>query len=343
MIESDNMTAATKFYAQAFFVHGRVLSQTLTAGDADRFLTSGEGRGPLGLTDGIPTALSERLVASIYGTRPPELTVWLMEDRQIGDTAVITTTQSFYFRKEENGRRAFSAKFAANPDVELKGAFSEDKCVGATGLDLLSRRRRVTMLGSATVLSVDPQVKIQITPWFMGQLVEKLATEPAPILSYESRYEVWPAELDQFAKLRQAPKVTEDMLRRVGKIPEKDIKGYFADILGEPFIPKDWGGENFDLCTSRATVEGRPVNVSFAFKGPGKPGELNISGMGKNGDQGLRLFNDTTDIGVVQHHTKIAASVRSLMEAVARGKNSKFMIIDGATTAQILSLYGYLD
>lgn len=337
------MTAATKFYTHAFFVHGRVLSQTLSAEDANSFLRSAEGRGPLGLTDGIPTALSERIVADIYETRPPELAMWLMGDLQVGDTAVITTTQSFYFRKGDNERRAFHAKFAASPDVELEGTFSEDKCVGATGRDLLSRQRRVTVLGSANVVSVEPLVKIEITPWFMGQLVEKLATEPAPKLSFESRQEVWPAELDQFEKLRDAPKVTKDMLTRVGKIPEAAIKAYFADILGEPFIPKDWGGENFDLCTSRATVEGKPVNVAFAFKGPGKPGELNIAGMGKNGDQGLRLFNETTDIGVVQHHTKIAASVRSLMAAVARNKNAKFMIIDGATTAQILSVYGYLD
>jgi hypothetical protein len=336
-------TEATKFYAQAFFVHGRMLSKTLNAEDADAFLRSGEGRGPLGLTDGIPTALSERIVTDIYQTRPPELAIWLMEDRRVGDTAVVTTTQSFYFRKGDNDRRAFRAEFAANPAVELEGTFSEDKCVGATGRDLLSRRKRVTVLGSATVVSADPLVKIELTPWFMGQLVERLATEPAPKLSFESRHEVWPAELDQFEKLKDAPKVTQKMLTQVGKIPEADIKAYFADILGEPFIPKDWGGENFDLSTSRATMEGRPVNVAFAFKGPGKSGELNIAGMGKNGDQGLRLFNDATDIGVVQHHTKIAASVRSLMEAVARNRNAKFMIIDGATTAQILSVYGYLD
>ena len=33
--------------------------------------------------------------------------------------------------------------------------------------------------------------------------------------------------------------------------PEFEGKKYFAEIIGEPFVPEDWGGEKSDLYTTR--------------------------------------------------------------------------------------------
>jgi hypothetical protein len=125
------------------------------------------------------------------------------------------------------------------------------------------------------------------------------------------------------------------------KIPEAYIKAHFADILGEPFIPKDWGGGNFNPCTSRATVEDRPVNVAFAFNGPGKPGSSLSQAWGRTETRDyvcstspliLKLFNTIQRLlapSGINHscHTKWVPgprdypnSTRTALAALSKGK-----------------------
>ena len=50
-----------------------------------------------------------------------------------------------------------------------------------------------------------------------------------------------------------------------------------AEIVSEPFVPKDWGGERSDLRSTRLTIEGRPCAAAFMFKGPAKFKPLTVA------------------------------------------------------------------
>ena len=335
-------TDDTIFHVQAFFVHARMLNQTLSAADAkaaDEWVNSYPSEMQ---RKGASSANSERIVARLYEESPNELAVWLMSEPAIGDRQLVTVTQQFYFRKLNDRRKGFRASFRVNKDISLEGDFATENCVGDTGLDFLSGNRRVTLLGIAEVLQSGANITVRITPWFIGQMVARPASEGSPMFDYTDHREMWPADIDQFSRIKNCDPPTSDMLKKVRSIPEETIKHHFAEIIAEPFVGKDWGGESSDLYTNRLTISGKNVRAGFAFKGPGLPGKLTIGGMGKNGDQGLRLYREPIDIGVVQHHREIDAEVRNLMEAVARYHRAKFMIIDGATTAHILSAYGYI-
>ncbi len=131
-------------------------------------------------------------------------------------------------------------------------------------------------------------------------------------------------------------------IARVGDLSEDEVKTALAEILGEPFVPKDWGGERSDLYTNRIHVDGEAKSAAFAFKGPAQRGELHPAGMGVRGDQGIRLFSEPVDLVVVQHHTKIASTVAHFMQAFCAMYKRQFMIVDGADTARVLKAYNYL-
>jgi hypothetical protein len=94
--------------------------------------------------------------------------------------------------------------------------------------------------------------------------------------------------------------------------------------------------------SSTVTLGGIPRSAAFAFKGPGVKGKFTVSKMGKNGDQGQRLFHESIDLAVVQYHGEIVAAVRSLMADIARFRGKRFMILDGTQTAIILEAYGFI-
>jgi hypothetical protein len=182
---------------------------------------------------------------------------------------------------------------------------------------------------------------VELTPLFMGVLVEREVGEEDPRFLYEDRREVYPSQLDEFSKIVDSPRPSRHELKLVSSMPEDEVKDCFAQILGQPFVRNDWGGETSDLSTL-VTLNGVPKSAAFAFKGPGIQGKFTVSKMGKNGDQGQRLFHESIDLAVVQYHGEIVPAVRSLMEDLARSRGKRFMILDGVQTALILSSYGFL-
>ncbi|WP_285314186.1 hypothetical protein [Pseudarthrobacter sp. fls2-241-R2A-168] len=333
----------TVFYPQAFFLHERLLTQDVPEPDNRNFEEWVNSQPTQMHRNKLRARRCEQIVTNIYQSRPQELAVWLMNDRTVGDSELVTTTQRFYFRKVSDTRRSFRAPSSVDKDVTVEGRFSISRCVGDTGIDMLRQSRRVTVLGYARVVETNPKVHIEISPLFIGWIVERPESEDAPIFDYTDRRQIWASQVDQFEKIKDAPKATAEMRKEVSAMPEDTVKQHFAEIIGEPYVGKDWGGEKSDLFTSRLTIDGQPVSVGFAFKGPGKKGKLTISAMGTNGDQALRLFEEPIDIGVVQHHREIVPAVNNLLDALARQHNAQYMVIDGETTAQILSAYGYLS
>lgn len=66
---------------------------------------------------------------------------------------------------------------------------------------------------------------------------------------------VWPSTVDQFAGVDFKQRPTKADLNVLKDIPEAVVKSSFADIFGEPDVPKDWGGEQCDLWTRRLSVK----------------------------------------------------------------------------------------
>lgn len=159
-----------------------------------------------------------------------------------------------------------------------------------------------------------------------------------PLHALENHMEVFATQIDAFKSAARINTPTARELGRLEDISEVAIKEAFATILGEPFVPKDWGGERSDLTTSQLTIEGSRMVAAFAFKGPARFGPMTVAHLGKNGDQIFRLFSEPADIVVLQHCHEITQPVRAHMRAFATSIHNPrpFCLIDGAETVRIL-------
>jgi hypothetical protein len=153
--------------------------------------------------------------------------------------------------------------------------------------------------------------------------------------------EVFPQLVDNFAASASDNEPTAADLDKMLTIPESEVKAAFASIIGELFIPKDWGGEKSDLVSTQVRIDGQPVSTAFAFKGRGKAKRLTVADLGKNGDQISRLFSEPSDFVVLQHCHSVTSAVRDHMRAFATriGRLRPFCIIDGADTVRIFKAY----
>ena len=147
-----------------------------------------------------------------------------------------------------------------------------------------------------------------------------------------------PTSLEPHAHVRKAEAFSEAEREAVLRVPEKEVKHAFADLIGESYIPKDWGGERSDLYTSRVFARGQQVSAAWLFKGPGHPRAMDVKALGKNGDQIDRLFTEPAELLVLQHCHQIMPSVVSMMAAYAHDARHPrtYMIIDGSDTGRIL-------
>ena len=67
-------------------------------------------------------------------------------------------------------------------------------------------------------------------------------------------------EIDQFSGVDFQCPVTPADLKAVLAVPEEKVKNSLADLIGEAYVPKDWGGERSDLYTSRVFARGRQIS-----------------------------------------------------------------------------------
>jgi hypothetical protein len=194
------------------------------------------------------------------------------------------------------------------------------------------------------VVSRREQTLVEIKPYFIGLIVDNVFGHGTDINLPQWRTfgEVWPGEIDQFNEIERIRRCTLDELQELKSYPEDKIKAAFAEIIGEPFVPKGWGGETSDFFSSRLSVGGAPVAASFVLKGPSKFHPMKLPDLGTNGDQIVRMFYDPADIFVVQHCHKVTLPVRIVLRALANqiGRTRLFCVIDGPDTLRILRAYG---
>lgn len=243
--------------------------------------------------------------------------------------------------REQQGKAKKPASFSAtiplgDAEYQLSGELSNDHMFSDTTARALSNKRRVLMVGRFE----QREGQIEVEPYIIGDMLEDVGSGFR--LSWGQRARAYPGIIDSFAKISEVRASTPAELKTLLTVPEEDIKHAFAAIIGEPFVPKDWGGEKSDLQTSHVHIEGQPASAAFIFKGPSLRGEMHPANMGKRGDQLVRAFDEPVDLIVIQHCHKIANSVVRLAEALAVDavRPRRYCIIDGEDTVRILKAYG---
>ncbi len=196
----------------------------------------------------------------------------------------------------------------------------------------------------------EPESRFQIRlTWVPAIVLDEIREEGTNIPLAEVSHppeRVYVDDIDSFKKVKD---IRPESVR--GLVPlsvrEADIKQSIADIIGERFIPKDWGGEKSDLYSTYVILGGKRASTAFMLKGPSVK-RLTIAQCGKNGDQLLRLTREPARLFVVQSVGEIVTDVIDLLNTLAsekgRGTNEKlyYCIVDGVDTARILRAYGKL-
>ena len=181
---------------------------------------------------------------------------------------------------------------------------------------------------------------ITAKPFVVGSVMLNLFDKEHPVV-WGQRFEATIDDIDSFSKVRgqRVPKSAE--LELLKNIPEDTIKRAFAEIIGEPDIPKDWGGERSDLVSNHVQLEGKRISTAFAFKGPAKFSPMTPSHLGKNGDQITRLFSEHAGLLVLQHCHTVTPPVRETMQAFAKDLSNprRWCVIDGYDTLRVLRAY----
>lgn len=242
---------------------------------------------------------------------------------------------------ERKGKTKKPGTFTANmqlgdTEFEIAGELSNDHLYSETAPGILSKRRRMLVVGRFELR--DKVFEAQ--PYIIGDMVKDLGSGMQ--MSWSQSVRAYPEIISTFTKMKDVNASTATDLKTLLDTPEDDVKHAFATIIGEPFVPKDWGGEKSDLQTSRVRIDDRPVSAAFIFKGPAVKGEMHPNNMGKRGDQLVRAFDEPVDLVVVQHCNKIANSVVRIAEALAVDpkRPRRYCIIDGEDTVRILKAYG---
>jgi hypothetical protein len=162
-----------------------------------------------------------------------------------------------------------------------------------------------------------------------------------------SSEEVTVDDINSFYEVRKIKNVPANVLPLT--LRENFIKVSFGEIIGEPFVQKDWGGEFLDLFSNRVQLNKGRVNSAFMFKGKGLKTKLTLAHCGKNGDQILRLFKIPAKVYVIQHVNEIDPSVREFTKIISetmarqRGENLHYCFIDGADTYRVLRAYNRIN
>ena len=258
--------------------------------------------------------------------------------------------QVFYFRGVEDAyykskrgdaeRASFWTKLSTDKQLEVHADINARWVTSDTGAHMLSGSRRQFVL--AFVESVSPE-RVSIRTILIGQrrYFDRRYRMSVPL---EDAAHVWPNAIDQFSEVDFSKRSSKSALEELRHVPEEAVKHWFAEIIGEPDVPKDWGGEQYDLWTRHLTIQGERVRTAIAFKGPAAFHPMQIADLGKNGDQIQRLAHSPADLLVVQHCHSISSSVEHMLRLIATtpGHLRRYTLIDGYTTVAILRHFEYL-
>jgi len=279
---------------------------------------------------GTESILKDALTAWMRSAKPPTLGQLLVSDT-LKSNSLFTIYTNFYCRGLPKVREALSkgkqpvppagayAKLDdLRPGWRVSFRFHHEHLTSNSSWSELAGPRQLFILGAATAIS---EQTIEAIPWVIAYLIPNFFDHTATAISsrWNSRLEVFLDSIDSFGRVREIrPTRTKKELAQLRDVPERDVKQAFAEIIGEPTVPKDWGGERSDLFTSRVVLDGERISTAFAFKGPAQFKPLTMAGLGKKGDQIDRLFTEPADLLVLQHCHEITPPVLGAIRADSR-------------------------
>ncbi len=224
--------------------------------------------------------------------------------------------------------------------VHLRIPYSPENLIGASSWSRLSGHQRLFCFA---YIEQHKEEELIARPYIIGDFHGECEHESGNSWQDFNYGEIHPSLLDQFIKIREDDLSiqTYDHLSFLQNTPEEEVKTAIAEIIGEPYVNKDWGGEKSDLFSCRVSGEGKPYSAAFLFKGPAKFSPMTVAHLGKNGDQIDRLFTEPANLLVVQHCHEVTTSVRNTLKAYASRVHDlrNWMVIDGFDTYRILKAY----
>ncbi len=222
--------------------------------------------------------------------------------------------------------------------LEFRMPYSPEHLHTETAFSALSGSTRLFVFGFIDGLS---STEILAHPYVIASLSSHYKGGNELYADWENYREVHVDSIDNFALANDQPPPREGDLQALREIPEDQIKRAFAEIIGEPVVPKDWGGERSDLFTTYIRLRGERMSTAFAFKGPAEFRPMTMAVLGKNGDQIDRLFSEPADLLILQHCHFIKGPVRNAMRAYATqiDRPRRFCLIDGFDTIRVLRAY----
>lgn len=260
---------------------------------------------------------------------------------------IFTVNRHFTFRNAQGRRGGQSLAYTTFPelgqdrgDLRLELPLHPSHVVIGSPGELMTGKVS-NLFVCAEVVDTTPN-KVRAVPIFIGHQVIQ---GPMQLIVGPERGEIHPEQIDNFSKIVNVRIPSPKQLEALRAIPEAQVKAAFAEIIGEPDVPKDSGGERSDLVSTYVSIGGKRVSSAFLFKGPAggtKFRAMEIRDLGKRGDQIERLATEPVELMVVQHCNTVTAAVRSMLRAFSNqvGNQRNYCVITGYDTFRILQAYG---
>ena len=243
-------------------------------------------------------------------------------------------------RRPDQIANAYAKLDDFEPKLRVEFDFHPDHLTSNSAWGEMSGHARKFVFG---IIQSASESRLTALPYVVGDIITRADDAEFPSAGYwRNHREIHVDDIDCFGAVADyMPRFTRKSLDVLKAIPEEQVKNAFADIIREPHVPKDWGGERSDLFSTHVRVDGKRISTAFAFKGPAKFRPMTMAELGKNGGQIDRLFSEPADLLVLQHCHEVTPPVRGAMRAYAErvGDPRLFCIINGYDTLRVLGTY----
>lgn len=261
-------------------------------------------------------------------------------DADVGDWLMLRGSWT-YRRSPRGGREGVECylkeRQAKGSRVRARAWVALEHAATSTGRSDMSGKKQSVILGR--VESVEPPVELR--PIVIGTLVRGFGNSNLSIGLSHDEHEVYPSQVDAFEGVDFQRRATQGAARAVAHMYEARLKELLASAIGEPFVPKDHGGERSDLFTSRMSIEGESTSAAFVLKAKAAPRTVHLRHLGKNGDQLVRATSEPVRLIVLGHTGNFDSLVRRRLEETAFYRTFKerhptrWLTLDGETLARI--------